>query len=55
MSTGLRDFLAVSYDDLEQLNLKAKEQVQNRIAAAKVQDDRPKYLSEEKRINMGPD
>src|SRR5258708_20396431 len=50
MSTALRDFLALSYDELEQLNLKAKEQRQNRVAAHKVQEDRLKYLSDEKRI-----
>src|ERR1700726_3947997 len=50
MSTALRDFLALSYDELEQLNLKAKEQRKNRVAAHKVQEDRVKYLSDEKRI-----
>src|ERR1700694_2926968 len=50
MSTALRNFLALSYDELEQLNLKAKEQRKNRVAAHKVQEDRVKYLSDEKRI-----
>src|ERR1700694_4056536 len=50
MFTALRDFLALSYDELEQLNLKAKEQRKNRVAAHKVQEDRVKYLSDEKRI-----
>jgi glutamine synthetase len=50
MSTELRDFLALSYEELEQLNLKAKEQRTNRVAAHKIQEDRLKYLSEEKRI-----
>src|SRR2546430_492657 len=50
MPSELRDFLALSYDELEQLNLKAKEQRQNRIAADKVREDRLKYLSDEKRI-----
>jgi len=50
MSTALRDFLALSYDELEQLNLKAKEQRKNRVATHKVQEDRVKYLSDEKRI-----
>jgi glutamine synthetase len=50
MSTALRDFLALSYDELEQLNLKAKEQRKNRLATHKVQEDRVKYLSAEKRI-----
>ena len=50
MSTELRDFLALSYEELEQLNLKAKEQRTNRVVAHKIQEDRLKYLSDEKRI-----
>jgi glutamine synthetase len=50
MTTELRDFLALSYDELEQLNLKAKEQRKNRVPADKIQEDRLKYLSDEKRI-----
>ena len=50
MSTELRNFLALSYDELEELNLKAKEQRQNRVAAHKIQEERLKYLTDEKRI-----
>src|SRR6201984_2136269 len=50
MSTELRNFLSLSYDELEQLNLKAKEQRKNRLAPHKIQEDRIKYLSDEKRI-----
>src|SRR6476660_3200534 len=50
MSTELRNFLSLSYDELEELNLKAKEQRRNRAAAHKVQEDRLKYLTDEKRI-----
>src|SRR5947207_6928046 len=50
MSNELRNFLALSYDELEQLNLKAKEQRQNRVATHKSQEDRIKYLTDEKRI-----
>src|SRR5258706_12738864 len=50
MSTELRNFLALSYDELEQLNIKAKEQRKNRVAIHKVQEDRLKYLTDEKRI-----
>jgi glutamine synthetase len=50
MSTELRDFLALSYDELEQLNLKAKEQRRNRVAIDKIREERLKYLSDEKRI-----
>src|SRR6201987_767893 len=50
MSNELRNFLTLSYDELEQLNLKAKEQRRNRVASHKVQEDRLKYLTDEKRI-----
>ena len=50
MSTELRNFLSLSYDELEQLNLKAKEQRKNRVAAHKIQEERIKYLTDEKRI-----
>jgi glutamine synthetase len=50
MSTELRNFLAIPYDELEELNLKAKEQRTNRVAAHKIQDERLKYLADEKRI-----
>ncbi|HEY6352172.1 MAG TPA: glutamine synthetase family protein [Candidatus Angelobacter sp.] len=50
MSNELRNFLALTYDELEELNLKAKEQRRNRVAAHKIQEDRLKYLAGEKRI-----
>jgi glutamine synthetase len=50
MSTELRNFLALSYDELEDLNLKAKEQRLKRVAPGKVQEERLKYLTDEKRI-----
>lgn len=50
MSTELRDFLALSYGELEDLNLQAKEQRKNRVAADKIQEERIKYLTDEKRI-----
>ena len=50
MPTELRDFLALSYDELEQLNLKAKEQRKNRVPADKIREERLKYLSDETRI-----
>ena len=50
MSNELRNFLALSYDELEQLNLKAKEQRKNRVAVHKIQEERLKYLTDEKRI-----
>ena len=50
MSTELRNFLALSYDELEDLNLKAKEQRRNRVAPDKIREERIKYLTDEKRI-----
>jgi glutamine synthetase len=50
MSNELRNFLALPYDELEELNLKAKKQRLDRVAPHKVQEERTKYLSDEKRI-----
>src|SRR5258705_2979879 len=50
MANELRNFLELSYDELEQLNLEAKEQRKNRVAIDKIQEARLKYLTDEKRI-----
>jgi len=50
MSNELRNFLALSYDELEQLNLNAKEQRKNRVALETIREERIKYLTDEKRI-----
>src|SRR5947207_9895571 len=50
MSNELRSFLALTYDELEELNLKAKEQRKNRVAIDKIREERLKYLADEKRI-----
>jgi glutamine synthetase len=50
MVNELRNFLALSYDELEQMNLQAKEQRRNRFAMHKIQEERLKYLTDEKRI-----
>src|ERR1700684_3070164 len=50
MPTELRNFLAIPYDELEDMNLSAKEQRQNRVPMHKLQEERLKYLSGEKRI-----
>lgn len=47
---GLRDFLEIPYDELEQLNLHAKQQRLDRVAPDKVREERMKYLEGEKRI-----
>src|SRR5256884_3962412 len=50
MSRELRSFLELSYSELEDLNLQAKEQRRKRVSAGKVQEERLKYLTDEKRI-----
>src|SRR5437899_5388578 len=50
MPNELRNFLALSYDELEELNLKAKEQRRNRVAIDQIREQRLKYLTDEKRI-----
>ncbi|HEV7218438.1 MAG TPA: glutamine synthetase family protein [Terriglobales bacterium] len=50
MANELRNFLALSYDELEDLNLEAKEQRMKRVAPGKIQEARLKYLTDEKRI-----
>src|SRR5512135_3012779 len=50
MSNDLRNFLALPYDELEEMNLQAKEKRKNRVAAHKIQEERLKYLTDEKRI-----
>ena len=50
MPNELRNFLALSYDELEALNLKAKEQRRNRVPLEKIREERLKYLTDEKGI-----
>jgi glutamine synthetase len=50
MSNELRNFLAIPYDELEEMNLHAKEQRRKRVAEHKIQEERLKYLTDEKRI-----
>ena len=46
MSTEFRNFLELSYEELEELNLRAKEQRKNRVAADVIQEERLKYLAD---------
>src|SRR6201985_89306 len=46
----LRNFLSLPYDELEELNLKAKDQRKNRTDPDAVQEERLQYLTDEKRI-----
>ncbi len=50
MSNQLTDFLSVPYAELEELNLKAKEQRSKRVPMDTLQEERIKYLTDEKRI-----
>src|SRR5260221_10724221 len=50
MSNELQDFLRLTYTELEDLNLKAKEQRMARTLVEKVREERLKYLANEKRI-----
>jgi glutamine synthetase len=50
MSTEYRNFLALPYDELEELNLQAKADRLNRVATDEIREKRLKYLRDEKRI-----
>ena len=50
MSNELRNFLSLSYAELEEKNLSAKEQRKNRVAIHKLQEERLKYLTDTKEI-----
>ncbi|MGI5864323.1 MAG: glutamine synthetase family protein [Myxococcales bacterium] len=49
-TTGLRDFLEIPYDQLEEMNLTAKLARQTREPPEKLREERLKYLSDERRI-----
>ena len=50
MANELQDYLTLSYGELEDLNLQAKEQRHNRMPMEQIQEERLKYLTDEKRI-----
>ncbi|NTV62563.1 MAG: glutamine synthetase [Oscillochloris sp.] len=50
MSAPLRDFLEIPYDQLEELNLKVKQQRRDRVPAEQLREERMAYLAGEKRI-----
>jgi glutamine synthetase len=50
MSTELQDFLRLSYAELEELNLKAKDERARRVSTEQVREERLKYLADEKRV-----
>lgn len=46
MSSEYRNFLELSYEELEELNLKAKDQRKQRVAPDKLQEERLKWLTD---------
>ncbi|RXH56365.1 glutamine synthetase family protein [Granulicella sibirica] len=50
MSSEFRNFLELSYEELEELNLQAKDQRKKRVAPGIIQEERLKYLTDEKTI-----
>jgi glutamine synthetase len=50
MLSQLQDRLSLPYAELEELNLRAKDQRKHRTPIDKVREDRLKYLSDEKRV-----
>jgi glutamine synthetase len=50
MSTDYRNFLALPYAELEEMNLAAKADRLNRVSADEIREKRLKYLTDEKRI-----
>jgi len=50
MSADYRNFLALSYDELEAKNLEAKADRANRVPIDEIREKRLKYLTDEKRI-----
>jgi glutamine synthetase len=50
MSSDYRNFLALTYEELEELNLKAKADRMSRLPLEEVREKRIKYLTDEKRI-----
>ncbi|HTS65415.1 MAG TPA: glutamine synthetase family protein [Candidatus Acidoferrales bacterium] len=50
MTTELQDFLSLPYAELEELNLQAKAQRHARVPMHQLQEERLKYLADEKRV-----
>src|SRR3984893_4348089 len=50
MSSEYRSFLALSYDELEEMNLKAKADRQNGVDPDSIREERLKYLTDQRHI-----
>ena len=48
--SNLRDFLELSYAELEEKNLAIKQQRKDRVPVEQIREERLKYLTEETRI-----
>ncbi|MBX5480974.1 MAG: glutamine synthetase [Myxococcaceae bacterium] len=48
--SSLREFLEIPYDQLEELNLKAKDERLQRVSADRIREQRVRYLTDERRI-----
>lgn len=48
--TELRDFLEIPYDQLEELNLEAKNKRMDRVPVDQIREERMRYLSDERRL-----
>ncbi|MCH7591437.1 MAG: glutamine synthetase beta-grasp domain-containing protein, partial [Planctomycetes bacterium] len=49
-TNGLRNFLEIPYDQLEEMNLEAKHERAERVDTKAIEEQRRKYLTDEKRI-----
>lgn len=49
-NANLKDFLEISYDQLEEMNLKVKEERLKRVSPDTLRENRHRYLTDEKRI-----
>jgi glutamine synthetase len=49
-TNGLRDFIEIPYDQLEEMNLAAKEQRLMRVPADQLREERVRWLTDEKRV-----
>ena len=50
MTADLRNFLEISYDELAELNLEAREKIENRVSQDEIRENYLKYLNEETRL-----
>ena len=54
MSTEYRNFLALSYEELEELNLQAKKERTSRVSIDEIREKRLKYLTDDWHSEISP-